>query len=187
MVLNVVPTTPDFDELARLCGFASRHTSEDYVEYMERSFLVNRVSKYSSKPRIRMVGEKLYAVDVSFMSERDNAMQGDNLGWRMETIVALELLRRTRPLFKDVYYYADSGHECDFVVCDRRKAEALVQVTYDMSTPKTRKREIGGAVAAAKATGLKEATIVTYSELDDIVDPSGVAVHLVPVADWLVV
>ena len=185
-VLNVVPTTPDFDELARLCGFSSRHTSENYVEYMERSFLVNRVSKYSSKPRIRMVGEKLYAVDVSFMSERDNAMQGDNLGWRMETIVALELLRRMRPQFKDVYYYADSGHECDFVVCDRRKAESLIQVTYEMTAPKTRKREIGGAVAAAKATGLKEATIVTYSELEDIVDPSGVTVHLVPVADWLV-
>ena len=185
-VLNVVPMTPDFDELARLCGFSSRHTSENYVEYMERSFLVNRVSKYSSKPRIRMVGEKLYAVDVSFMSERDNALQGENLGWRMETIVALELLRRMRPLFKDVYYYADSGHECDFVVCDRRKVESLIQVTYDMSNPKTRKREIGGAVAAARVTGLKEATIITYSELDDIVDPSGVTVHLVPVADWLV-
>ena len=184
-VLNVVPTTPDFDELARLCGFSSRHTSENYVEYMERSFLINRVSKYSSKPRVRMVGEKLYAVDVSFMSERDNALQGENLGWRMETIVALELLRRMRPLFKDVYYYADSGHECDFVVCDRRKVESLIQVTYDMSNPKTRKREISGAVAAAKATGLKEATIITYSELDDIVS-SGVTVHLVPVADWLV-
>ena len=185
-VLNVVPMTPDFDELARLCGFSSRHTAENYVEYMERSFLINRVSKYSSKPRIRMVGEKLYAVDVSFMSERDNALQGENLGWRMETVVALELLRRMRPLFKDVYYYADSGHECDFVVCDRRKVESLIQVTYDMSTPKTRKREIGGAVAAAKVTGLKEATIITYSELDDIVDSSGVTVHLVPVADWLV-
>ena len=185
-VLNIVPTTPDFDELARLCGFSSRHTSENYVEYMERSFLVNRVSKYSSKPRIRMVGEKLYAVDVSFMSERDNALQGENLGWRMETIVALELLRRMRPLFKDVYYYVDCGHECDFVVCDRRKVESLIQVTYDMSNPKTRKREIGGAVAAARVTGLKEATIITYSELDDIVDPSGVTVHLVPVADWLV-
>lgn len=185
-VLNVVPTTPDFDELARLCGFSSRHTSENYVDYMERSFLISRISKYSPKPRVRMVGEKLYAVDVSFMSERDNALQGENLGWRMETIIALELLRRMRPLFKDVYYYADSGHECDFVVCDRRKVELLVQVTYDMAEPKTRKREIGGAVAAAKATGLKEATIITYSELDDIVDPSGVTVHLVPVADWLV-
>lgn len=184
-VLNVVPTTPDFDELARLCGFSSRHTAENYVEYMERSFLINRVSKYSSKPRVRRVGEKLYAVDVSFMSERDNALQGENLGWRMETIVALELLRRMRPLFKDVYYYADSGHECDFVVCDRRKVESLIQVTYDMSNPKTRKREISGAVAAAKATGLKEATIITYSELDDIIS-SGVTVRLVPVADWLV-
>ena len=70
-------------------------------------------------------------------------------------------------------------------MCDRRKVESLIQVTYDMSNPKTRKREISGAVAAAKATGLKEATIITYSELDDIVS-SGVTVHLVPVADWLV-
>ena len=47
-------------------------------------------------------------------------------------------------------------------------------------------REIGGAIAAAKATGLKEATIVTYCELEDIVDPSGITIHLVPVADWIV-
>ncbi len=45
---------------------------------------------------------------------------------------------------------------------------------------------IGGAIAAAKATGLKEATIVTYCELEDIVDPSGITIHLVPVADWIV-
>ena len=133
-----------------------------------------------------MTGEKLYAVDASFMSERDNAMQGDNLGWRLETIVYLELLRRARGEFKDVYYFEDGAHECDFLVCDHRRAEALFQVTYDMSNPKTRKREIGGAIAAAKATGLKEATIVTYCELEDIVDPSGITIHLVPVADWIV-
>lgn len=185
-MLNVVPTVPDFDDLARLCGFSSRHTAENYVEYMERSFLVNRISKYSPKPRVRMTGEKLYAVDVSFMSERDNALQGENLGWRLETIVGLELLRRARPEFKDIYYFDDGSHECDFVVCDRRKAESLFQVTYDMTNPKTRKREIGGALAAAKAMGLKEATIITYCELDDIVDPSGITIHLVPVADWIV-
>lgn len=185
-VLNTVPATPDYDELAKLCGFSSRHTSENYVEYMERSFLVNRISKYSSKPRVRLVGEKLYAVDVAFMSERDNSMQGENLGWRMETIVALELLRRSRREFKDVYYYLEAGHECDFVVCDQRKVEALYQVTYDMSSnPKTRKREINGAVSAAKATGLREATIITYSELDEIEDSSGIRIHIVPISEWL--
>lgn len=185
-VLNTVPACADYDELAKVCGFSSRHTSENYVEYMERSFLVYRISKYSSKPRIRLTGEKLYAVDVAFMSERDNALQGENLGWRMETIVALELLRRSRPRYEDVYYYSDGGHECDFVICDRRKVEALYQVTFDMSHSKTRKREIEGAIAAAKATGLKEVTIVTYSELDEIVDPSGVTIHIVPIMDWLV-
>lgn len=185
-VLNVVPMVVDPDVLARMFGFGSRHTAENYIEYMERSFLVNRVSKYSVKPRQRITQEKLYAVDVAFMSERENAMQGDNLGWRLETIVGNELLRRSRPDGKDVYYYLDSGHECDFVVCDRRQVEGLYQVAYDLSEAKTRKREIAGAVAAAKATGRKEATIVTYSELEDVCHESGIMIHIVPVTDWLI-
>ena len=32
--------------------------------------------------------------DVAFMDKRENAFSGENLGWRLETIVYLELLRR---------------------------------------------------------------------------------------------
>lgn len=184
-VLNTVPMVLDVEDLSGLFGFSSKHTAENYVEYMERSFLVNRISKYSARPRLRTTGEKLYAVDVAFMSERENAFQGENLGWRMETVVALELLRRTRQLMKDVYYFRDSRHECDFVICDRRRVEGAYQVTYDISAPKVYEREVEGAVAAAKATGLQEATIITYSEMKDVHHPSGVLLHLVPVSDWL--
>ena len=185
-VLNTVPMTLDPEALARLFGLGSPHTAANYVEYMERSFLVNRVSKYSSKPRQRIAQEKLYAVDVSFMSERENAMQGDNLGWRLETIVGNELLRRSRPDGLDVYYYLTSGHECDFVVCDRRKVTGLYQVAYELTSAKTRKREVEGAVAAAMATGQHEATIISYSDWEEIRHASGVRIRVLPVADWLV-
>ena len=184
-VLDNVPMEMDVDALAKLFSFGSKQTAANYVEYMERSFLVNRVSKFSHKSKLRIFGEKLYPVDVSLMNARDNAFQGDNLGWRLETVVGLELVRRARLDAHDVYYYRDARHECDFVVCENRKANAAYQVCYDMSNEKTRRREIEGAVAAAKACGLDRATILTYSEMSELRHSSGVCVNVMPVPEWL--
>ena len=184
-VLNNVPMEMDVATLAKLFSFGSKQTAANYVEYMERSFLVNRVSKFSSKSKLRIFGEKLYPVDVSLMNARENAFQGDNLGWRLETIVGLELVRRARMMSHDVYYYRDTRHECDFVVCENRKANAAYQVCYDMSNEKTMRREIDGAVAAAKACGLDCATILTYSEMSEFHHSSGIHVNVMPVPEWL--
>jgi uncharacterized protein len=186
-VLDSVPMVLDTDELAKMFSFNSKQTAANYVEYMERSFLVNRLGKYSTKPKLRVFGEKLYPADVSFMDSRENAMQGENFDWRMETIVRLELLRRARTAGHDMYYFKDARHECDFVVCKDRKALAAYQVSYDMSSPKTRKREIKGAVAAAKALHLARAVIVTYGEVDEIKHPSGIVIEVVAASDWLAV
>jgi len=184
-VLNNVPMEMDADALAKLFSFGSKQTAANYVEYMERSFLVNRVSKFSHKSKLRIFGEKLYPVDVSLMNARENAFQGDNLGWRLETVVGLELVRRARMVSHDVYYYRDARHECDFVVCENRKANAVYQVCYDTSNEKTMRREIEGAVAAAKACGLDCATILTYSEMSEFRHSSGIRVNVTPAPEWL--
>lgn len=183
-VLNTVPSVCDADELTKLFAFRSRQTAANYVEYMERSFLVHRIAKYSTKPKLRISGEKLYPVDVSFMNARENALQGENLGWRLETVVGLELLRRSRRLFQDVYWFKDARHECDFVVCENRKPLEAIQVAYDLSNPKTRKREVEGAVAAAKALGLRKAKILTYSETDEVRHSSGIVIDILPAPEW---
>ena len=85
----------------------------------------------------------------------------------------------------DVYYYRDARHECDFVVCENRKANAAYQVCYDMSNEKTMRREIDGAVAAAKVCGLDCATILTYSEMSEFHHSSGIHVNVMPVPEWL--
>lgn len=183
-VLNTVPFVLNTDELTKLFSFKSKQTAANYIDYMERSFLVHRVAKYSSKPKLRIAGEKLYPVDVSFMSSRENAFQGENLGWRLETVVGLELLRHSRRTYQDVYWFKDARHECDFVLCENRKAIDAIQVAYDLSNPKTRKREIEGAVAAAKALGLAKARILTCSETDEVRHSSGVVVEILPVPEW---
>ncbi len=184
-VLNNVPMVLDTEALSRLFSFGSKQTAANYVEYMERSFLVSKVSKFSQKSKLRVFGEKMYPVDVSLMNSRENAFQGDNLGWRLETIVALELIRRARMKTQDVYYFKDLRHECDFVVCENRCATAAYQVCYDVSNPKTLRREVEGAVAAAKACQLTRATILTYSESSEVCHSSGVYVEILPVTEWL--
>mgnify|MGYP006385213067 CR=1 FL=1 len=55
------------------------------------------------------------------MDKRENAFSGENLGWRLETIVYLELLRRKAGTENDIYYYQGRSAEADFVVCDANK------------------------------------------------------------------
>lgn len=57
---------------------------------------VNRFS-YKSKDRVR--NEKVYVVDTAFVTEREDNFSLENLGWKLENIVCIELMRRYKPLF----------------------------------------------------------------------------------------
>ena len=102
------------------------------------------VQKYSQKSKQRLAQEKVYAVDVAMMDQRNNAFAGDNLGHRLETIVLIHLLRQCRMKGLDVYYLNERYGECDFVVCKGNRVVLAIQVSYDISAEKTRKREIKG-------------------------------------------
>jgi hypothetical protein len=54
------------------------------------------IPKYSQKSKQRTVQEKVYAVDVAMMDQRENAFAGENLGHRLETIVAIHLIRKCK-------------------------------------------------------------------------------------------
>ena len=64
----------------------------------------------------------------------------EKFGWRLETLVYIELLRSNRPIGQDIFYFRnEKGIETDFVVCKGNKALALYQVCYDLSNEKTRR------------------------------------------------
>ena len=152
-LLNVSPTVVSVPDLAETFDIKSKVTVRNYVKYLKDSFVLIEVQKYSPKSRLRVTQEKVYAVDVAMMDERENAFAGENLGWRLETIVLMELKRRSRLIGGDIYYLADRAFECDFLLCKGNVVKQAIQVSYDVSTPKTRKREINGLLAAAKKTG----------------------------------
>ena len=119
------------------------------------------------------------------MNKRENALACENLGWRLETIVYLELRRRIKTEEGDIYYFDNGNTEADFVVCDGNKAVGIYQVTYDIENPKTRRREINGAVAAAKNTKCSNVYILTDHQSETIVH-DGITIKVMPVWEWIV-
>ncbi len=184
-LLNESPALIVKERLQELFDFNSSHTLGNYLSFLTQTYLISTVCKYSTKSRVRAVGEKCYAIDVAFMNNRSNAFAGENLGWRMETLVYLELRRRAQSVSQDIYYYAERGAEADFIVCDGNRAKAVYQVSYSLQQPKTRSREIRGAVAAAKATNCNKLYILTDHEAETITTDDGYLIHVLPVWEWM--
>ncbi len=183
-ILNETPTLIVKDTLQNIIGIKSERTLGNYLMYLNQTFLISTISKFSSRSRERARNEKSYAIDVAFMDKRENAFSGENLGWRLETIVYLELLRRKAGTENDIYYYQGRSAEADFVVCDGNKTLAVYQVSYDISNGKTRKREIKGCIAGAKATKCDNLFLITDHE-SEIIEEDGYTIQVIPIWEWL--
>ncbi|MCF0213012.1 MAG: ATP-binding protein [Muribaculaceae bacterium] len=183
-LLNVSPTVIVAKDLAETFGFKSVHTLRNYVKYLKQAYMLVGVKKYSAKSKVRVVQEKVYAVDVALMNQRDDAFVGDNLGWRLETVVLNHLIRRCKIEGTDVYYLKERNGECDFIVCRGNKALQCIQVSYDISKEKTRKRELNGLLLAAKSTGCDNLLLLTDHQYEDL-EEAGKKIRIRPVYEWL--
>lgn len=185
-LMNISPVTIVESELTETVGLKSSHTINNYIAFLKEAYLLIGVKKYSTKSRQRVRAEKVYPIDVALMDGRPDAFAGENVGWRLETIVCIELLRRNRPVDRDVYYYKSAGgYEADFVVCRNNIVEEIYQVSYDISKEKTRKREIRGLLAAAKETKCDNLYLITDFHREDLTVEDKL-IKIVPAHDWLI-
>ena len=157
-----------YTTLADLFGFGSDHTAENYYSYLKQAFLLQGINKFSFK---------------SAQSDRESTLTTENLGFRMENIVYIELLRRYKKENVDVFYHKD-GYEIDFVVVDKTKILELIQVTYKMDTAKTRNRELGGLAKGYAQFKCDKLTLITLNERGDE-EFGGAKIKKVTVVDWL--
>lgn len=183
-LLNIAPAVVVDKKLKEAFGFGSQHTAKNYVGYLKQAYLLVGLHKYSPKSLQRLTAEKVYPIDVALMNRRSDAFSGENLGWRLETIVYLELLRRYKSQGFDIYYFSERSGECDFVICEGRKAVIAIQVSYDISNGKTRKREISGLLLAAKKTGCKNLLLLTDHSYEDI-ETEDYRIAVRPVFDYM--
>ena len=162
----------------------SNHTAENYYSYLKEAFLLVGVNRFSYKSKDRVRNEKVYVVDTAFVTERKDNFSLENIGWKLENIVCVELLRRYRPAYCDVFYYKDASSQVDFVIAKDGNVQELIQVSYDISTEKTRNREIRGLKNAAKKLNCNNLTLVTFEEHETI-EEDGCTINVIPATEWL--
>ena len=177
------------NEFANMFGIKSSHTIQKYIGHLKSAFLMLSVPKYSFKSIERRSTEKLYAIDNAFISDRDNVLMSDNLGWRLENVVALELMRRCQTETEAVYYLRKpKSYEVDFMMVERMKVKQLIQVTYDFQSPSAKlySREIGGLLKGSADTGCNNLLLIMMTGEATTIETEGKKIRTVTAAEWLI-
>ena len=174
-----------YDELSDMLGIGDK-TVKKYVDYLSQAFLIQLLIRHSFKSMVRIRNQKAYIVDSGLQGNRDNALAPDNMGWRLENVVYIELLRRCAHDVMDVYYYKPGSRakEIDFVVCDQNKAVELIQVAYEIDTQRAYDRETSSLVKASDALSCNKLTLIAFSQTCDV-EIEGKTIHIISALDWL--
>lgn len=185
-LINNVGQLINFRYLSESMGVGTEKTVRKYLDYLSQAFLVMPLNKFSYKSRERMRDDKAYIIDTGLMTYRHMAPAGDNLGWRLENVVFIELLRRTDPSFQDLYYYRPTSRskKVDFVVANRGQAVELIQVSLDISEPKTLRRELDALVEASVALRCDNLKLVAMTQTRTE-ERAGKTIQIVAANEWL--
>ena len=169
--------------IAELLG-VSDHTIDTYCGYLQEAFLLLVLKKFSYKSRERIRDSKIYVIDNAFISNRTNTFSTENLGWRLENAIYIELIHRASKRFADVFYYRDRTFEIDFIVAKDGVVEELYQVCYDMTNEKTRKREVNSLLQGATKFHCSNLTILTFDEQETITE-GDYTIQVKSASQWL--
>lgn len=162
----------------------SNHTAENYYSYLKEAFLLVGIHRFSYKSKDRVRNEKVYVIDTAFVTDRNDNFSQENLGWKLENVVCIELLRRYKPLFCDIFFYKEAASQVDFIIAKDGNVKELIQVSYDISNEKTLFREIRGLKNAAKKLKCNNLTLITFEEHENI-EEDGYTINVVSATKWL--
>lgn len=173
----------NYKSIATTFGLGSQHTAENYINYLCQTYLLVGINKFSFKARERMRGEKMYLIDTALLTAQDNNLTGDNTGWRLENIIYLELLRRRRLEYFDVYYYR-KGYEIDFILSSGLNINELIQVSAFVDNSKTFTRECSALIKGSKELKCDNLTLITLGESKQH-NIDGVVINEINAIEWL--
>lgn len=157
------------NDLAAELGISSVTTTKKFCDYLAEPYLFFYLPRFNNKLKLmKKAPSKVYVVDNGFVQSTAFNLS-ENLGRLLENQVFVELLRRGYIPGQTLFYYRTrNDKEIDFVTRKGTKVEQLIQVCYDMTSEKTRKRELDALVEAAEELHCDHLLVITNSEQHDL-------------------
>ena len=173
-----------YNSIAMDLGFASVATTKKFMGYLNEPYLFFYLPRYNNKLKLmKNAPNKVYLVDNGFVSAKAFSLS-DNMGRLLENQVFVELLRRGYNTEKSLFYYRSrNDKETDFVTRQGNRIETLIQVCYDLSSPKTEKREVDSLIECAGELKCDHLMIITWDE-ERVIEKNGYRIEVVPVMKW---
>lgn len=153
------------NELAGELSLSSVATTKKFCDYLNEPYLFFYLPRFNNKLKLmNKAPKKVYVVDNGFVQSTAFNLS-ENLGRLLENQVFVELLRRGYIPSQTLFYYRTrNDKEIDFVTRKGAKVEQLIQVCYDMTSEKTRKRELNALVEAAEELHCDNLLVITNTQ-----------------------
>ena len=170
-----------YNSLKSLSIKCTKNNLYEYLDYLIDAYLFYRVPIHSRSEKSRIVNPaKIYTIDTGLLHALTCRNASDN-GRMLENLVFMHLFRCG---YEIEYLHPRAGGEVDFFARRKRTGEViLIQVCWDISDPKTFKREITGLQNGMRELSVREAVIITWDD-ESVIDLDG-EIAIIPVWKWL--
>jgi uncharacterized protein len=161
-------------------------TIEKFSRYMEESFLIFFVNRFSKKIKeVEKSPRKIYCIDVG-LSNAIGLRFSENIGRIIENLVAIKLKKQSlQDPNIEIFYWKDyQQNEVDFVIKEGLEIEQLIQVSYVSNKDEIEKREIRALLKASDLLNCKNLLIITW-DYEDEIKVNDKIIKCLPLWKWL--
>lgn len=172
------------NDIADALNIKSVNTTQKFMGYLHEPFLFYYLPRYNNKLKLMTKApRKIYVVDNGFVAAKAFSTSY-NLGRLLENQVFVNLLRKGYDPEKTMFYYRTrNDKEIDFVLRENNRVKQLVQVSYEMSSEKTIRRECSALKEATQELHCNDLYVLTYNEKRTL-DWEGYTIHVLPATEW---
>ena len=126
----------NYTQLAKTFEVSDK-TIKEYIGYFEDVFMLKKIDKFHTKEKVQIKSsKKIFSLDNGLL--QISIKHSKNSGILLENLTYIFLNQQ----YKKINYYREK-YEIDFICQDDSfSGYRLIQVSYDISHEKTRKREI---------------------------------------------
>ena len=184
-LLSNFTNTFSVTSLAGNLDMGSVTTVQKYCRYLQNTYLFQYLPRFNNKMKLmNKADRKCYVIDNGYILARAFELSS-NLGRLLENMVFLELLKKGYNLkMHELFYYRSrNDKEVDFVCRKGVTIQQLIQVCYDISSPKTRKREIDSLIECAEELKINRLLIITWDQ-DETLEKDGYTIEVISVRNW---